>query len=134
MRKTALFASLGAALIVPAMALAHDNDVPPSNAKLLSEILATADSLGLGQIVEAEFDDGRWDIILCEQATCYKVEFDPISGQELRRKSADSKRLPPASAAPLTTVITQVEVANPGVITAADYDDGYWSVELVIQP
>lgn len=132
MKKTAFFASIGAALVLPALAQA--NDVPPANAKPLSSILAMADNLGLGQVVEAEFDDGRWELTVCADRNCQKLYVDAVSGQETRRKASDSERLPPAGSKSMASVISQIEASNAGVVTSADFDDGYWKVQMIAQP
>lgn len=126
-----------AAYLITTPALAHK--LPPATALPLANILTQAVALNLGQPVEVEYDDRRWQIILCTSNACQKVELDPNSGQELRRKTSDDlERLPPAGSESLLNLVTrlesQLDVATSGRITSVELDDGYWQVQILIQP
>ncbi len=74
------------ALLVGAGASAGER--PPSTAKPLSEIAAAVERAGFAPIVEASFDDGRWEIDAYQSDTRYELRVDPTTG-EIRSKLAE---------------------------------------------
>lgn len=74
------------ALLVGASASAGER--PPSTAKPLSEIAAAVERAGFAPIVEAAFDDGRWEIEAYQSDTRYELRVDPTTG-EIRSKRAE---------------------------------------------
>lgn len=104
-------------------------DLPPAGAMPLSDILAAVP----GRIVEAEFDDGRWEVKTCDDARCDKRYVDPHTGRTLRRKDISHKRVPPPGAAPTAAVLVQrLEAADLGVITELEFEHGHWEVKLAV--
>lgn len=105
-------------------------DVPPEGGKPLSEILESVEGQKLGVFSEAEFDDGLWELKVCEASACWKLYIAPKSGDEIRRRKADSDEIPPTDARPLSAIIRSVEARGSGTITEVEFDDGVWEVDL----
>lgn len=83
-----------------------------------------------GQIVEAELDDGMWEIKQCSATACQKLYVDPQSGKEVRRRPTDQERLPPSNGKKLSALLQQVESSQKGRIVEAEFDHGVWEVKL----
>jgi hypothetical protein len=105
-------------------------DVPPEGAKPLSEILESVEGQKLGVFSEAEFDDGLWELKVCEANGCRKLYIAPKSGDEIRRRKADSDEIPPANARPLSMIIRSVEAQGSEAVTEIEFVDGFWEVDL----
>ena len=58
-------------------------EIPPENALPLSEIVALVESMGYTTIVEAEFEDGAWEIEYVSQDEERKILVDPVTGEVL---------------------------------------------------
>ena len=84
MRKLAIMATLVAGVSNASGAQAgwFSDEVPPANAKPLSEIIKAVEDKGLKTIAEVEFDDGVWNIE-AHQADGKEVRLkaDPVSGE-----------------------------------------------------
>lgn len=109
-------------------------DLPPENARPLSAILAAAQQQGAGEIAEADFDHGRWEITACQSGACQKLYFNPLSGTKEGQRSTDFEPLPSATSEPITHIVQRIETARLGVVTGVDFDHGHWKIELVIPP
>ncbi|MBS7351223.1 MAG: hypothetical protein KIG95_13945 [Comamonas sp.] len=107
---------------------------PPPNAQPLSSILAAAQthSTPASSIVQADFDDGRWEITICQPDECHKHYIDPHSAAQLAQRRTDLKPMPHAEALPITQIAGQVEAARLGSITSVEWEHGHWQVELAI--
>lgn len=117
-------------LLLTPLSVAWAGDVPPSGSKPLSEILKAVEQQKLGVISEAEFDDGLWEVKVCDAGACQKLHIDPRSGMEKRRRKTDSDDIAPTGAMPLSAIVQSVEARGLGIITEVEFDDGYWEVEL----
>jgi hypothetical protein len=84
MRKLAIMATLVAGIgsATGAQAGWFSDEVPPANAKPLSQIIKAVEDKGLKTIAEVEFDDGVWNIE-AHQADGKEVRLkaDPVSGE-----------------------------------------------------
>jgi hypothetical protein len=109
---------------------ASAGDIPPPGSRPLSSILSAVEAQKLGSISEAEFDDGRWEVKVCQAGACQKLYIDPRTGKETRRRKTDSDDVPPPNAIPLSKIVQSVEARGLGIITEVEFDDGYWEVEL----
>jgi len=116
-------------LLLAPLSVAWAGEVPPGS-KPLSEILESVEEQKLGVITEAEFDDGLWEVKVCDAGACQKLYITPKSGEETHRSKTDSDEMPPVSAMPLSTIIKSVEARGLGIITEVEFDDGFWEVEL----
>lgn len=130
-RKTPMkrFAPLlvAAALAQGSVALAAD--MPPADALPLSEILEAVP----GNIGEAEFDDGRWEVKACDGARCDKRYIDPVTGREQHRKSLRRASVPAAGSAPTALeLVKRLEAADTGAISEIEFEHGRWEVKLVV--
>jgi hypothetical protein len=58
-----------------------DDEVPPANAKPLSEIIKAVEDKGYKTITEVEFDDGVWKIEVQQPGGKeVHIKVDPVSG------------------------------------------------------
>lgn len=117
-------------LLLTPLSVAWAGDLPPSGSKSLSEILKSVEQQKLGVISEAEFDDGLWEVKICDAGACQKLYIDPRSGMEKRRRKTDSDDMPSAGAMPLSTVVQSVEARGLGIITEVEFDDEFWEIEV----
>ncbi|GHT93164.1 hypothetical protein FACS1894116_04620 [Betaproteobacteria bacterium] len=115
-------------LLTPLSAWA--GDIPPAGSKPLSEILKAVEQQKLGVISEGEFDDGFWEVKVCDALTCQKLYIDPKSGTEQRRRKTDPDEINPTGAMPLSTIVQSIEARGLGIITEVEFDDGYLKIEL----
>lgn len=114
------------ALLSPAQA----GEIPPPGSKPLAAILASVEGRKSGVIAKAEFDDGLWEVKVCEDGICQKVYIDPKSGEVKRQRKTETDEMPPAGAMPVSTIIQSVEAYELGTITEVEFDTGLWEVEL----
>lgn len=117
-------------LLLNPLSVAWASDIPPSGSQALSEILKSVELQKIGAFSEAEFDDGLWELKVCNIAACQKLYIDPVTGMEKHRRNTDADDLPPAGAMPLSTIVHSVEARGLGVITDVDFDDGVWEFDL----
>jgi hypothetical protein len=80
---------LGATLLIVALAGATNmayagwfsDELPPANAKPLSEIIKAVEEKGYKTITDVEFDDGAWKIEVHQQdSNEVQIKVDPVSG------------------------------------------------------
>ena len=61
-------------------------DVPPANAKPLSEIIASVEARNLGQIREVDYDDdGYWEVEVRGNGVKSELHIDAVSGEARKR-------------------------------------------------
>jgi hypothetical protein len=96
------FVLLGVGVFFATTAMAGAGALPLPDSKPLSAILQAVERQALDVITSAEFDDGQWEVKVCQHGTCLKLYIDPRSGMEHRRRpDRSSEDLPPAHARPL---------------------------------
>lgn len=117
-------------LLLAPLSVVWAGEVLPPGSKPLSEVLESVEKLKIGIITEAEFDDGLWEVKVCDAGACQKLYIAPKSGDEKRRRKTDSDEMPPVKAMPLSTIIKSVEARGLGIITEVELDDGFWEVEI----
>jgi hypothetical protein len=122
---------LGVSALFVTLAMAGAGTLPPPGSKPLSAILQAVEGQALGVITSAEFDDGRWEVKVCQGSVCLELYIDPRSGAEqCRQPDKSDEALPPAHARPLSAIIQALEERQLGVITEVEFDDGFWEVKL----
>ncbi len=117
-------------LLLTPLSVAGAPELPPPGGLPLSAILKSVEEQKLGLITEAEFDDGLWEVKVCDTGVCQKLYIDPRSGEEKRRRKTESDETPPADAMPLSLIVHSLEGRGLGIIQEVEFDDGYWEVEL----
>jgi hypothetical protein len=131
MKRTALVpVLLVSAMLFGSLSSPEAGELPPSGSLPLSAILRAVEERALGAIAEVEFDDGYWEVKVCDGGSCQKLYLAPSSGDEWRRRSSDPAEVPPASALRLSALVQALETRETGVITEIEFDDGFWDVEL----
>jgi hypothetical protein len=118
-------------LLLAPLSGAGAGELPPPGTKPLSAILKLVEDQRIGSISVAEFDDGLWEVEVCDAEACQKLYLDPLTGEEKRRRKTDSDEIPPANSMPISTIIHSVEDRGLGAVTEVDFDDGVWEVELL---
>jgi len=117
-------------LLLTPLSAAVASDLPSPGSRPLSTILKSVEEQRIGVITEAEFDDGLWEVKICNPGACHKLYIDAKSGEEKRRRIAYPAEMPPMHAMPLSTIVESVEARELGIITEVEFDDGFWEVEL----
>jgi len=64
----------------------NDDDVPPSDALRLSEIVKGVEQRGVGVITEVEFDDSRWEIKVRDNGKRVDLRVDPRTGEQREKR------------------------------------------------
>ena len=122
---------LGFGLFLATLSIAWAGELPPPGSKPLSALLKSLEGQELGVFTSTEFDEGWWEIKVCKAGACQKLYIDPKSGEEKRRRQADSHdELPPANAKPLSAIVQSIEDRGLGAIREIEFDEGFWEVEL----
>lgn len=97
---------------------------------LLSTILKSIEEREPGVIANAEYDEDLWEIEICDSGKCQKLYIDPITGQEIRRRSTDEKDIPQPNSVLISVIAAKIESTNGGKIKEIEFDDGYWEAEI----
>lgn len=58
-------------------------EVPPEDALPWSEILAKLEAVGYTQIIDAEFEDGVWEVVTVVDGEEHELHVDPMTGEVL---------------------------------------------------
>ena len=129
---TSMTTALRAGVLLSALGLATTIEAGAQAGKPLSEIIRSIEDQRLGVITEADLDHGRWEVEVHKDGRKTTLYVDPKTGAVDRRKErADAHEvLPPEDAKPLSELIKSVEDQQLGPVTEADYDDGFWEVEV----
>ena len=73
-----------ASLLAVTIASARDKDeIPPANAKRLSEIVEFVESQGHTVITDVDFDDWVWIMRVYKAGLEFEIRVDPVSGEIL---------------------------------------------------
>ena len=84
MPRLSRFVALLSVVVAAASADARDKDqIPPANAKPLSEIVRILESEGHTVIPEIRFDDWVWIARVHRRGLEFEVQIEPISGEIL---------------------------------------------------
>jgi hypothetical protein len=86
MRGVGLVVALALPVILGTSLLAHadwfTDEVPPANAKLLSEVIKSLEDQGYRTITEVAFDDGKWEIeVHHADGKELDLKVDAVTGQ-----------------------------------------------------
>ncbi len=117
-------------LLLSPLSVAGAAELSPPSGLPLSAILKSLEEQKLGLITGAEFDDGLWEVKLCDASACQKLYIDPKSGEEKRRRKTDPDEIPPANATPLSMIAHSIEARGLGIIREVEFEGGVWEVEL----
>ncbi|HPD47445.1 MAG TPA: PepSY domain-containing protein [Anaerohalosphaeraceae bacterium] len=64
-----------------------EDDLPPTDAKPLSEILKSVEDQRMGVIRQVEYERGRWDVELRNGGQRVELHIDPKTGATLRTRT-----------------------------------------------
>ena len=108
--------------------IARTGEAPANAGVALSALLEKVESENIGVVIEAEHENGKWEVESCKTDGCTDIEFDAKTGAELSRKSEKSDdALPPEGAKPLSEVVKTFELHN-YPISEIEFEDGSWEV------
>lgn len=85
MKRIAIYAGTAVLAVFAAQAVMA-RDVPPADAKPLSEIVGGLESKGYKPVVEVDFDDGRWEVEAYKDRTRYELRVDARTGEILSER------------------------------------------------
>lgn len=108
-------------------------ELPPADAKPLSQILEAVETAHPGVILSADFDDRRWEVLSCnaDGRLCRELRIDPRSAKTLRDSRETSFDIrPPAGGKSAAQIAQSVEARKLGTITELEFDDPVWEVTL----
>lgn len=126
-------------LLLTALALAmattsaSASEVPPSDAKPLSQILDAVETSHPGVIVSAELDDRRWEVLSCaaDGGNCREFYVDPRSAAILRdKRETHSDPLPPVGGKTAAQIVRSIEERRLGTIVEVEFEHPVWEVAL----
>lgn len=112
---------------------ASASELPPADAKPLSQILEAVEAANPGVIISAEYDDRRWEVISCkpDSKICRELRIDPRSAQTLRSgREMSFETRPPTGGKTAAQIARAVEERKLGTITEIEFDDTVWEVSL----
>ena len=109
-------------------------ELPPADAKPLSQILEAVEAAHPGVIISAEFDERRWEVISCEagsRLTCRELQIDPSSAKTLRSsRDQNFDARPPAGGKTAAQIARGIEDRKLGTIVEIEFDDPVWELSL----
>ena len=65
-------------------------EIPPEGAPPLSEILAKVEAIGYTQIIDAEFEDGVWEVDYVVEGEEHELHVDPMTGEVLPEETQET--------------------------------------------
>lgn len=65
-------------------------ELPPKDAKPLSEIVVSVETMKLGTITQIEFEDGYWEVTTLKDGVKNKMDIDPKSGKHVTAASSSN--------------------------------------------
>ncbi len=108
-------------------------ELPPADAKALSQILEAVEKDHPGVIVSADFDERRWEVVSCnaDGRSCRELRVDPRTAKTLR----DSRDMnfdirPPAGGKTAAQIAAVIEARKLGIISEIEFDDPVWEVTV----
>jgi uncharacterized membrane protein YkoI len=122
-------ALLGSGLLGATLAFAAD--LPPQGSKSAADVAKIVENLGVGTVTDLEFDDGRWEAKVYNQAKAERtvVHVDALTGevkhQKVRAKAKEE--VPPTGSKALSDVLHDAK--NVGTVVDVEFDHGRWEVE-----
>jgi len=103
----------------------------PAKALPLSTILTGLEKAGLTMIVDANFDDGVWEVEGMRGNRAVEVHVDPLSGKILTEQPEHISSVPGAQAKTAAAIAKQLEDAGYAPILELDWERTYWEVEAI---
>lgn len=108
--------------------MARTGQAPTGTGVTLSSLLERVEAENIGVVIEAEHEQGKWEIESCTAKGCTDIKFDAKTGNEIKRKAEKSDdALPPEGAKPLSEVVKTFENHH-YAITEIEFEDGVWEV------
>lgn len=117
------------AALIGGVALAAD--LLPANALPLSTILTTLEQQGLSPIVEANFDDGVWEIEGFRGDRPVELHVDPLTGKSFGEHPDRIDSRPPATAKAASAIAKAIEGAGYSSILELEWEHDHWDVEAI---
>lgn len=96
----------------------------------LSEILTRVEQSGLTDIVEADYDDGIWEIEGFRNGAGVEVHVHPATGKMLSEHPENIEWRPQAGQKTALEVVTALEKSDEDRIEEIDWERDHWVVEV----
>jgi len=106
-------------------------DLLPARALPLSTLLSGLEKAGLTMIVDANFDDGVWEVEGLRGNSAVEVHVDPLSGKILTEKPDQISSMPSAQAKTAAAIAKQLEDAGYAPLLELDWERDHWEVEAM---
>jgi uncharacterized membrane protein YkoI len=118
------------ALLVGCMsAVALSNDRLPQKYIPLDEIVESLEKAGY-VVIEAEADEGRWEVDAHKGDETYELHIDPATGETIAAHRDDAEPTPSARAMKLSKLLKAVNQAGYAGISSVEFKRGKWEVEV----
>ena len=124
---------LATVLLALAGGTAWAAEVPPADAKPLSQVLEAVEKDHPGVIISADFDERRWEVTVCsaDGRSCRELRIDPRTAKTLRDGRDTSFDIrPPAGGKTAAQIARAIEERKLGTISEIEFDDPAWEVSV----
>jgi uncharacterized membrane protein YkoI len=109
-----------------AAALAQEK--PAREFKPLDEIVESLEKSGY-TIVEAEIDDGHWEVDVQKGEESYELHIDPATGKTIATHRDDTDPAPSSRAMKLSKLLRGIKRRGHAAIVSAEFKRGKWEFE-----
>ncbi len=99
------------------------------DSKPLGEIVEVLEKSGY-VVVDAEIDDGRWEIDAHKDDVSYELHINPVTGETIATyRDTTAYSAPPVHALKLSKLLKEVGKGGYSPILSAEFKHGRWEVE-----
>lgn len=125
------YAMLGwLALLIGCMsAAAMANERTSRQLKPMAEIVRSLEDSGY-VVVEAEIDDGHWEVDAHKGEDSYELHIDPTTGKTLSVHQDDADPTPPADSMKLSKLLQRISKNGYAAVVSAEFKRGKWEMEV----
>ncbi|WP_437229650.1 PepSY domain-containing protein [Planctomicrobium sp. SH661] len=103
----------------------------PAKSLPLSKVLATLEQQGLTSIVEADFDNGIWEIEGMRGDRPVELHVDPLTGKSHGEHPDRIDSFPPAGLKSAAAIAKSIEAAGYAAILELDWEHDHWEAEAI---
>src|SRR5690606_17471827 len=94
-----------------------------------AEVIAALEETGYLPVVEAEFDDGKWEIEAYQEDQAYELLVDPGSGEVVSKHRDTSDARPPEDGKRLSEILFSLAEAGYTDVQDVSFEGRTWEVE-----
>lgn len=96
----------------------------------LSDILTRVQQSGLTDVVEADYDDGIWEIEGFRNGAGVEIHVHPVTGKVLSEHPENIEFRPQAGQKTALEIVTALEKSEEERIEEIDWERDHWEVEV----